>query len=360
MRIADKMNYTQVKDNVAKNRSEMSELHNQAATQKRVTKPSDDPLASTRILATRSDISSGQQFMKNIQVAKGFLEFSEQTLGELGETLMRAKELAISQANDASGNERTREITATEVEQLHGQSVQIANRKLGDRFLFGGFRTTRPPFDPDGNYYGDNGEIKIAIDKEASIAMNIPGSAVFLGINPKAEPQPGPTQRPPHKKSDEHIEGRGDLRSQPMRGPASETQPGTNISADRSKTDYVSNLSSSWESGGTSVFQALKDLEIGLRANDKGSIQESLDVIDSALAQVVLMRAQIGSRVSTVNATLDTLQKGQVDNKTIASNLEEVDTFALVSDINKTESTLQATLQTSGKLVQPSLLDFLR
>ncbi len=360
MRIADKMNYTQVKDNVAKNRSDMAELQNQAATQKRVTKPSDDPLASTRILATRTDIGSGQQFIKNIHVAKGFLEFSEQTLGELAETLMRAKELAISQSSDASASEQTREATATEVEQLHGQSVQIANRKLGDRFLFGGFRTTRPPFDPNGKYYGDNGEIKIAIDKEATVAMNVPGSAVFLGIDPKSEAQPGPFQRPPNRKSGEHIEGRGDLRSQPMRGPASETQSATNNSNGPSKTDFVSNLSSTWEAGGTSVFQALKGLEIGLRANDKGSVQESLDIIDSALAQVVLMRAQIGSRVSTVNATLDTLQKGQVDSKTIASNLEEVDAFALVSDINKTESTLQATLQTSSKLVQPSLLDFLR
>src|SRR3954469_16056574 len=101
MRIADKMNYTQVNDNVARNRTEMAELQNQAATQKRVTKPSDDPLAATRVLATRSDINSGGQFMKNIQVAKGFLEYSDQTLGELADNLMRAKELAISQSNDA-------------------------------------------------------------------------------------------------------------------------------------------------------------------------------------------------------------------------------------------------------------------
>ena len=357
MRIADKMNYEQVKGNVAKNRSEMSELQNQAATQKRVTKPSDDPLASARILSTRTDIGAGQQFIKNIHVAKGFLEFSEQTLGELAEALMRAKELAISQSNDASANEKTREVSATEIEQIYNQSIQIGNRKLGDRFLFGGFRTTRAPFDENGNYKGDNGEIKIAIDKEATVAMNVPGSQIFLGKDPKARPQPGPNTLPgPQLDESNHHHSS----SPSMRGPAS-VNADPHSSNKTAETDDVSNnLSASWASGGVSVFKALKDLEIALRTNDKASVQDSLDTIDSALSQAVLMRAQIGARVATVNATLDSLQKGQVDSKTIASNLEEVDTYALVSDINKTESTLQATLQTSSKLVQPSLLDFLR
>ena len=39
---------------------------------------------------------------------------------------------------------------------------------------------------------------------------------------------------------------------------------------------------------------------------------------------------------------------------------EDADAFELFSDISKKEATLQATLQTSGKLLQPSLLDFLR
>ena len=40
MRIADKMAFEQVNSNIGKNRGHMSELQNQAATQKRVTKPS--------------------------------------------------------------------------------------------------------------------------------------------------------------------------------------------------------------------------------------------------------------------------------------------------------------------------------
>jgi flagellar hook-associated protein 3 FlgL len=108
------------------------------------------------------------------------------------------------------------------------------------------------------------------------------------------------------------------------------------------------------------VFKVLEELETGLRANDKEAIQESIDRFDSALAQVILSRSQVGARVATLNSGMDSLQKGQVDAKALVSNLEDVDNIELITDLNKTESTLKASLATSGKLIQPSLLDFLR
>src|ERR1035437_3173785 len=159
MRIADKMAFDQVKGNIAKNRSHMSDLQNQAATQKRVTKPSDDPLAASRVLSSRIDLQGNKQFGKSLTYAKSFLEFSDQSLGELGDILVRAKELAISQSSDGASNEQSRRVVATELNQLYDQMVAIGNRKLGDRFIFGGFNTQQSPFDQSGNYAGDNGEM---------------------------------------------------------------------------------------------------------------------------------------------------------------------------------------------------------
>jgi flagellar hook-associated protein 3 FlgL len=121
-----------------------------------------------------------------------------------------------------------------------------------------------------------------------------------------------------------------------------------------SKQDPVSN------SRGLNVFQTLKGLEISLRTNDKAGVQDSLDMLDQAISQVVLARAELGSRVSSLIATTDSLQKAVLDNKAMASQMEDTDVFKLVSDINKTESTLKATMETSSKMVQRSLLDFLR
>ncbi len=52
MRVADNMTCGQANRNIAKNRTENSELQNQAASQKRVNKPSDDAVAAVKSLAT--------------------------------------------------------------------------------------------------------------------------------------------------------------------------------------------------------------------------------------------------------------------------------------------------------------------
>src|SRR4051812_29270454 len=138
MRIADKMAYEQVNANIGKNRSSMADLQAQASTQKRVTKPSDDPLAAARSLGHKVDLSNNKQFSKSLSYARAFLEYTDQSLGDLTDALVRAKELAIQQANDASAGPQTRKAVATEINQLYRQMVQVGNRKLGDRFIFGG------------------------------------------------------------------------------------------------------------------------------------------------------------------------------------------------------------------------------
>jgi flagellar hook-associated protein 3 FlgL len=104
----------------------------------------------------------------------------------------------------------------------------------------------------------------------------------------------------------------------------------------------------------------VKSIEMALRTDDKATLQSSLENIDEALSQVILARSQVGSRSMVLNNSLETLQKGKVDAQAQISNLEDADAFKVISDINKTESTLQATLATSGKMMQSSLMDFIR
>ncbi|MGE0525900.1 MAG: flagellar hook-associated protein FlgL [Bdellovibrionales bacterium] len=394
MRIADKMQFEQVKANIGKNRTQMAELQNQAATQKRVTKPSDDPLAASRVLSNRIDLQGNRQFTKSLNYAKSFLEYTDQSLNDLSEVLMRAKELAISQSSDSSANDETRRVVATEVEQLYNSLIGIGNRKLGDRFIFGGFRTQQAPFNPQGEYVGDPGEMNIHIDKETFIPMNVPGGRVFLGlgVDPNGMAKPTPVQ----PRTIEEFEAR--MKAPATSGPISAPSPGPGLSpspgptsgsgpvptsssslsstpattpaeirgpASVSASEAMANASTgpsamSEEPTGTNLFQALKELEVSLRTNDKAGVQDSLDVLDAALSQVVLTRAQVGSRSMALDQLMQTLEKAKVDNQVSISQLEDADIFSTVSDINKTESTLQATLQTSGKLIERSLMDFLR
>lgn len=362
MRIADKMQYNQVNQNITKNRSDMSDLQNQAATQKRINKPSDDPLASARVLAARTEERGNQQYIKNINNAKSFLEFSDQSLSELSEILMRAKELAVSQANDASGNEESRGVTASEVEQIYNQAIQIGNRKLGERFIFGGSKTQTSPFNQSGEYFGNDSDMKIGIHKDSFVAMNIPGDKVFLGKGLSGDGIVRPRYETPKTAEDvqEFKQQEVERKEQNREFEENYVETRAPASAYRAQRIGAAPKDPVTGSAGVNVFETLKGLEISLRTNDKEGIQESLDTLDQAISQVVLARSEVGVRVMAVNNTTESLQKAIVDNKVTASQLEDAELFDVVSNINKTDSALRATLETSGKVIQPSLLDFLK
>lgn len=353
MRVADNMAFDQVRSNLGKNRSQMSELQNQAATQKRVTKPSDDPVAASRVLHSRIDFQGNKQYVKNLNYARSYLEMTDQALSEITDSLVRAKELALSQSNDASASEQTRRAVATEVSQIHDQIVNIGNRKLGDRFIFGGYKTQVRPFDQTGAYFGDSGQMMIHVDKASFLPMNVPGDRLFLGLGLSADRMGHVT--PEQATSVEEFRKQ---QSEPERTPAQPqtTSPDLRGPASVTEEPEVSEMSSN----GVNLFKILKGLEISLEVNDKAGVQDTLDLLDAAMEQVVLARAKVGSRGMAVDSTLASLEKAKVDNQISISQFEDADVFNTVSEMNKTESTLQATLQTSGKLIQSSLMDFLR
>ena len=251
--------------------------------------------------------------------------------------------------------------TAAEIEQIYAQAVQVGNRKLADRYVFAGYQTTKAPFDMSGEYVGDDGEMKIQVNKDAFVSMNIAGDKVFMGKGLAADglirqkkAVPRDANELQQYKVDEEVRKmqNNDLKEQEMqlRAPSSAMRT----------SGAMESIGSPDEQGGINILKVLKDFEIALTTNDKYGIQESIDTLDASIAQVVNARASVGARIMGLNAATDTLQKAIVDNKTTASQLEDVDLFQVVSDINKTDSTLKATLETSSKVMNQRLLEFLR
>jgi flagellar hook-associated protein 3 FlgL len=341
MRVADKMNYNQSLGAINKNRQDMMVYQNQAASQKRINKPSDDPLGAARILEKKSEMQGFEQYKRNILSAKEFIEYSEQSLSQASEMLIRAKELAIDQADDAANGAESRAIVAAEVRQIYEQMVNIANRQFGDRFLFGGYKSMTTPFDMTGTYFGDDSEMEVQIEKDSYITMNMPGSVVFMG---KKLHQPIPPQQIQQDEKTQ-VEVRGPSSQDPL-SPKAQT--------------LANSSEGHWGMVSTNVFEVLRDLEVGLRANDKYVVQNSLDYLDNAISQINMARGELGSRISSLNTGLETLQKLNVDAKVVQSEIEDVDMYDLVNNLSKTQTQLEASLATSGKMLKTTLLDFLR
>lgn len=363
MRVTDKMTINQVNSNVMKNRYEMAELQNQSATQKRINKPSDDPLGLSRVMESKTDEGQQKQFIKSLQYAKGFLDYTDQSLGELTEILTRVKELAVGQAGDASANDETRKVAATEIEQLLNQSVQIGNRKLGERYIFGGYKTMNAPFDRSGNYEGDSGEINIQVNKDSFITMNIPGNRTFLGQGISEEGIAEENKDIPRTADDLVQKNLEQKRKLEIESEQPEQKPFRVYSGEGRGLASVPEFDESTgevKRSGVNLFDTLKTLSVALKTNSKEEIQNTLDVLDKAANQVIITRSQVGARVMALNNTLESLQKSVMDSRIKASQIEDADVFQLVSDINRSDAALKATLESSGRLIQPSLLDFLK
>src|SRR5687768_7798069 len=115
MRVTENTNFDTVRNTITRSRSRMENLQTQNATLKKLNTPSDDPVGAAKVLEIRTDKMNNDQFQTNAKLAETFLSNSELALSELSDIVMRAKEIAISQASGASSTDETRLGVAEEI-----------------------------------------------------------------------------------------------------------------------------------------------------------------------------------------------------------------------------------------------------
>ncbi len=145
MRVSDNTSRNAVHDALGRTRSRIEDLQIKNATLKKLNCPSDDPAANAKIMDIRTQSSVNKQFEMNANTAKDRLQHTENAVQELTEILMRAKEITLNQSSGASATPESRAGVAQEVTQLYKQAVSIANRRIGDHYIFAGFKTLTPP-----------------------------------------------------------------------------------------------------------------------------------------------------------------------------------------------------------------------
>jgi flagellar hook-associated protein 3 FlgL len=104
----------------------------------------------------------------------------------------------------------------------------------------------------------------------------------------------------------------------------------------------------------------LTDLISGLEANDPSAISGQLDALDQSLAQIVNERADVGARLNRLDATENHWDAFKINIQQMLSNTEDVDLTQAITDLTAQQSALQASLASASKIIQPSLLDYLR
>ncbi len=293
---------------------------------KKLNRPSDDPVGAAKVLEVRTDKVNNDQFQANARLAQAYLDNTDHALNDLSEIVMRAKEIALNQASNASSTPESRFGVGEEVNQLFQRAVATANRRIGDRYIFGGYKTNSPPVDAEGGYRGDDGQMMVEVGREVFIGANVPGHEVFNTV--------------PEGSADHRRIQKG------QEAPA----PDRRISSEEG-APYAQN---------TNLFQELKALRTGLLTGDVEIIRNSLSGFDDLLSKIVSTRAKVGSRIQSIEGNMSALDRHNVTNSQLTSTIEDADMTQVVSDLAKEETVFKSSLASAKHLIQPTLIDFLR
>src|ERR1051325_3597680 len=175
MRVTTQSITNQTIENIQLASERLGKAQEVATTGKRINQISDDPIGAVRVLRLRGFASSLDQFKRNIDHAEPFLQQTDSALSNVTDGINRAKELALSMANDTV-TPSDRQAAAAEVHQIYLNVLSQANTNIENQYIFGGFATARQPFAAGVtgvDYLGDNGQISVAARATSFLLTNV-------------------------------------------------------------------------------------------------------------------------------------------------------------------------------------------
>lgn len=303
MRITNNMLVNNMVNHIGRNMIRMESYQNKLATGKKISVPSDDPIVAARALKLRTDVSQINQHIRNVDDAMSWLEITEASLNNIGEILHRARELAVQGSNGGTATDEDTQKIAQEVEQLKGQLIQIGNATYAGRYIFSGFKTDTKLLNDDGSF---------AIDvKDTEVIMYEIGISDNIDINVLGG----------------HLFDNG--------GEAL--------------------------TGGTGqLIQMMTDYIDALESGDKEGISKAIADIDEEFNNLLAIRAGVGARYNRLELTRDRLESDKLNFTKLMSENEDVDQAENIMLLKNEENVYRASLSGGAKIIQTSLVDFLR
>lgn len=297
-RISDNQRFLSTQDRMSKARIAADKVQEQAVSGRKLHRVSDDPVAVVRSLRNRTQLSNLDQFRKTIDFARGFLSISEDALRSMNESIIRAKELAVQQAN-ATYDPASRQTVSREIRQIEEHLIALGNSTYNDRFVFGGFQTFRAPISPDGHYLGDDGVIFIQTDQDTFKPINIPGRSIFGG----------------------------------------ETEQGIER---------------------VPLLVTISELAQGLEDNNLDLVHQKMVELDQASENIINTLATLGLRATAVEDVANRLDFKEERLQKDSQNLEGVDPARTALDLKRASSSLEYTLNSSSRILAPTLMNYLK
>ena len=297
MRVTNQMITGSVRRDIMQNTERLFEMQNIVSTGKRINRPSDDPVGMSDVLGFRKTLSSINQYEKNIAHGNMWIEVAEPSLETINDLLATAKNIAIDQSSGTTELE-TREEAAATIKQIYDQVLDLANSTQGDSYIFAGHKTDTPPFSRDDDY-----------------------NATYSGDD-------------------------GDIKI--IAG------EGINIKINATGHDL-------FESG-VNIFVTLRDLKDALEnpVFDASAVSAQIDHLIDACDQIQKGRTENAVNFTRLETTKNQLAGFKLNIEDMLYNTENADMASAIMELHSRETAYQASIATGARIIQPSLMDFLR
>ena len=110
----------------------------------------------------------------------------------------------------------------------------------------------------------------------------------------------------------------------------------------------------------SNLFQSMEQLTQALFNNDDVAINLSIDKLDTVLDRVLDKRAAIGAMTNGLDMTMEKFLSEKLNFTELRSQLEDIDFAETYMNFAMMENIYRASLSAGARIIQPSLLDFLR
>lgn len=280
-------------------RTKLEEAQRKVSTGKKFTSASEDPTSALTVMANSGAMRALDQYKRNIGVASRRLTFEETALNSVTDVVTRAKELAVSQGSDTATLE-TRRGTLAEVNQLIQQVVTLANTKDGNDFLFGGTTTDVAPFTAD-----TSGPVTTFTASGSSGTRDV-------------EIASGQLAKTAHNAT--QVFG-------------TETQ---------------------------GILKSLQDLATALNTGTAAAVAATIPGLDTSLNQSQAVLAEVGARQNQMQIAETNISAFSQSLLTLNSNLQDVDLETAMVDLVNRQTSYQAAMSATSRVLNLNLTDYLR
>lgn len=297
----------------------MLRAQSEIITQKKLQTPADNPAGAVQVLRTNQTIGEYDQFLTSITRIKSRLEVTDTVLGSYSNLIVRAKELAVQMGN-GSLSAGGKQGIAKEAEAVLLSMQALANTVDPDGArLFAGFKTQTEPV---------NFRAAMAAD------VDVNGDPVTTKV----------------------WTYEGDSQVRLTATTSARTDFPTSIPGDKIffTRDSMGNINDSI----FATMQKLVDIGNGTLPPGQslsGAVSDILGRIDKFSERAFTSRADIGARLTELDATSNATQNAKLSLQKLKSEIEDVDIAEAITKFTQQQTILEATRGAYARIQDLSL-----